>query len=106
MTPFPKRTLEWMQKGEAFLQLFNKSKLRNGTKMFLEPNFSLFIVKLGFSAPLTPYITQLCCLSFDYKIFPNCLKIAKVIPVFKNGSRSEVTNYRPIILAVQFFKNS
>jgi len=42
-------------KGEVLLQLFNKSKLRNGTKTFLEPNFSLFIVKfkkLGFSAPL------------------------------------------------------
>jgi len=26
-------------KGEVFLQLFNKSKLRNGTKTFLEPEF-------------------------------------------------------------------
>jgi len=42
-------------RGTVLLQLFNKSKLRNGTKMFLEPNFSLFIVKfkkLEFSAPL------------------------------------------------------
>jgi len=26
-------------KGEVLLELFNKSKLRNGTKMVLEPNF-------------------------------------------------------------------
>jgi len=26
-------------KGEVLLQLFNKSKLRNRTKTFLEPNF-------------------------------------------------------------------
>jgi len=26
-------------KGEVLLQLFSKSKLRNGTKTFLEPNF-------------------------------------------------------------------
>jgi len=26
-------------KGEVLLHLFNKSKLRNGTKTFLEPNF-------------------------------------------------------------------
>jgi len=26
-------------KGEVLLQLFNKSKLRNGTKTFLEPRF-------------------------------------------------------------------
>jgi len=31
-------------KGEVLLQLFNKSKLRNRTKTFLEPNI-LFIVK-------------------------------------------------------------
>jgi len=30
-------------KGKVFLQLLNKSKLRNGTKTFLEPKFSLFI---------------------------------------------------------------
>jgi len=27
-------------KGEVLLQLFNKSKLRNGTKTFQEPKFS------------------------------------------------------------------
>jgi len=43
-------------KGKVLLQFFNKSKLRNGTKRFLESNFSQFIVKfkkLGFSAPLS-----------------------------------------------------
>jgi len=44
-------------KGKVLLQLFNKSKLRNGTKAFLEPNFFLYLFlvkfkKLGFSAPL------------------------------------------------------
>jgi len=40
---------------KIFLQLLMKSKLRNGTKTFLEPKVFLFIVifkKLGFSAPL------------------------------------------------------
>jgi len=43
-------------KGEVLLKLFYKSKLRNVTKTFLEPKFSLFVVKfkiLGFSSPLT-----------------------------------------------------
>jgi len=53
---------------------------------------------------LTPYISQLCCLSFEYGIFPNCLKIAKIIPVFKNGFKSEVTNDRPISLLSSFSK--
>jgi len=47
-------------KGEVLLQLFNKSKLRHGTKTFLEPNFFLFIVrlkKLGFSVLLNNHST-------------------------------------------------
>jgi len=41
-------------KGEVLLQLFNKSKLRNGTKTVLEPKFFSIVKfkKLGFSAPL------------------------------------------------------
>jgi len=38
-------------KGKVLVQLFNKRKLRNGTKTFLKPKFK----KLGFSAPLTGY---------------------------------------------------
>jgi len=41
-------------KGDKSSYNFLKSKLRNGTKAFLETKFSLFLVKfkkLGFSAP-------------------------------------------------------
>jgi len=42
-------------KSEVLLQLLNKSKLRNGTKTFLEPKFFSIVKfkKLGFSTPLT-----------------------------------------------------
>jgi len=43
-------------KSEVLLQLFNKSKLRNGTKRFWSQIFSLFIFKFnksGFIAPLS-----------------------------------------------------
>ena len=36
--------------------------------------------------------------SFRMGVFPDALKIANVIPVFKNGSTQEVNNYRPISL--------
>jgi len=40
MTPLPKEYYFGMDvKGKVLLQLFNKSKLRNGTKTFLEPIF-------------------------------------------------------------------
>jgi len=48
-----------MVKGKVFLQLFNKSNLRNGTKTFPERKFFSIIVKfnkLGFSAPLSQAI--------------------------------------------------
>ena len=37
-------------------------------------------------------------LSFTTGIFPDSLKIAKVTPVYKKGSKLEVANYRPITL--------
>ena len=47
----------------------------------------------------------LCCtynLSFTTGIFPDSLKIAKVTPVYKNGSKLECANYRPITLLSNF----
>jgi len=47
-------------KGQVILELFNKSKLRNGIKTFLEPKFPIFVKfkKLGFSAPLSSDFTD------------------------------------------------
>ena len=47
---------------------------------------------------LTPYLTFFINLSFKLGIFPNSLKVAKVIPIHKHGSKSKVENYRPISL--------
>jgi len=39
-------------KGKVLLQLLNKSKLRKGTKTFLEQKFFSKFKKVGFGAPL------------------------------------------------------
>lgn len=41
-------------------------------------------------------ITYIINLSIKQRTFPDNLKIAKVIPIFKQGSRSLYDNHRPI----------
>ena len=42
--------------------------------------------------------------SFECGIFPNELKLAKVIPIFKNRDKQEMSNYRPISILSFFSK--
>ena len=41
-------------------------------------------------------LLYICNLSFDIGTFPEQLKISKIVPVYKKGSKSLVSNYRPI----------
>lgn len=52
------------------------------------------------STPLT-YIINL---TLKTGIFPSKLKTAKVIPIYKKGSRSDINNYRPISILSAFSK--
>ena len=47
-------------------------------------------------------IVHIVNLSFSTGIFPSEMKIAKVIPLFNNGNKSDFSNYRPISLLSQF----
>ena len=47
---------------------------------------------------ITPYLTCLINKSMNQGVFPDKLKKAKVIPLFKEGSKSDVNNYRLISL--------
>ena len=51
-------------------------------------------IKNEISIPLSAIIKN----SFENGIFPNLLKSAQVIPVFKNGFRLSCNNYRPIFV--------
>ena len=48
--------------------------------------------------------TYMCNLSFLNGIIPDKMKIAKIIPLFKAGNKSQFTNYRPVSLLPQFSK--
>ena len=42
--------------------------------------------------------------SFETGQFPNMMKKAKIIPIFKSGDKNTFTNYRPVSLLPQFSK--
>ena len=56
------------------------------------------------SAKIAPCLCEIINLSFLTGVFPDCLKCATIIPIFKIGNRCEVKNYRPISLLPVFAK--
>ena len=71
------------------------SSLRNSSSSGPE-GFSFFIksASADLASPLS-FIFNFC---IENGIFPESLKISKVIPIYKSGAKSEVNNYRPISL--------
>ena len=64
---------------------------------------SMYVVKRIFVNIVTP-VTHICNLSFKNGVFPEKMKVAKIIPIYKSGKRSDCTNYRPISLLPQISK--
>lgn len=54
--------------------------------------------------PLTPVLTHIINKSFESGTFPDALKKAVVIPIFKAGNRESVNNYRPIAILTTLSK--
>ena len=67
----------------------------NGINMFILKKIKNFIVH--------PFL-HVCNISFLKCVFPNALKIARVIPLFKSGDKHVFTNYRAVSLLPQFSK--
>ena len=58
-------------------------------------NFPLKLLKFS-SDELCPVLAHINNHSFVEGIFPDALKIAKVVPIFKSGDTKSISNYRPI----------
>ena len=69
------------------------------TKLFINSSVIKSVIPL-ISSPLA----HISNLSLSTGSVPFQLKIAKVIPVFKNGSYKEISNYRPISVLPCFSK--
>jgi hypothetical protein len=53
------------------------------------------ILKLSLNNIISP-LTYLCNTSMEQGVFPNEMKLAKVIPLYKGGAMAEFNNYRPV----------
>ena len=53
---------------------------------------------------ISTIISNLFNLCIETDVFPNCLKITEVIPIYKKGNQNMPTNYRLISLLSQFDK--
>ena len=62
-----------------------------------------FFVKTG-AMVIAPILSVLYKACFKFCVFSSNLKIAQIIPVFKSGDKSQVTNYRPISILSCFSK--
>ena len=64
-------------------------------------NISLYFIKVA-AAMVSQPLSELVNYSFAFGIFPDILKLVKVVPVFKSGNKRVVTNYRSISLLSSF----
>ncbi len=82
------------------IHIVNKCKYKTSTDC---NDVDLIIVKKlieGISKP----VTYICDLLFQTGKFPNKMKIAKVVPLYKTGDRHNFSNYRSVSLLPQLSK--
>jgi Notch-like protein len=63
----------------------------------------LRILKISLPFIISP-LTYICNKSLYTGLFPSHLKYSLIIPIFKKGCKTEMSNYRPISLLTSFSK--
>lgn len=98
------RIMQSMMLGEVseneIKSIVAKSKDKTSTDC---DGIDMIIVKKSIDSLIKPF-TYICNLSFSTGVFPQRMKMARVIPLFKTGNKHEFTNYRPVSLLSQFSK--
>ena len=110
---------------DSKLHIYDYMRNRNNDSMFIEEtsaeelsktvnacsnksscdvnDINICLVKTIFKSLVHPFV-HVCNLSFNTGIFPDNMKIAKVVPLYKSGSKNVFNNYRPVSLLPQFSK--
>ena len=85
-------------------EIQNYIKTMNTIKSVRSDVPSICFVK--FSAKIiSPYLSKLYKKCVKYGVFPELLKFAEVIPIYKSGFKNEINKYRPHSLLSPFSKN-
>lgn len=66
-------------------------------------DLNMTLIKQTIDVIVEPFL-HICNLSLTTGEFPDQMKVAKVIPLFKKANTNDVSNYRPISLLPQFSK--
>ena len=61
------------------------------------------VLKESYMSYLKP-LTHVLNLSISQGFFPNCMKLARVVPLYKSGDPMNITNYRPVSILPLFSK--
>ena len=76
-------------------EVFNLISGLKNTKSNCKDNIAAYFLKVAAKVIAAP-LAQLFNYTFLLGIFPASLKIAKIVPIYKSGDISHVSNYRPI----------
>ena len=91
-----------LDSGQIFkIQMINNQNLKNGGSGW--DSICSKVVKKTYSSFIAP-LSHILNLSLASGIFPNELKIARVIPIYKSGDVGNFTNYRPVSVLPLFSK--
>ena len=82
------------------IETVNNCKNKKSTDAY---DIDMHILKTVVKHVSKPFI-HICNISFESSVFPNKMKLAKVVPTFKSGEKNRFTNYRPVSLLPQFSK--
>jgi len=104
----PLSALEYFEKSFYFkptdkYEIFNIINNLDSKKAIDIYNFPISIIK-QVSDLISPALSHIINSSIQKAIFPNELKLSKVVPLFKKGNKDEISNYRPISILPIFDK--